>query len=250
LFKNWIDTVLSFDDCICISRVVSEELAGYVREREPEVNYPATLTHFHIGCDFADVQPLKSLPTELSKLESSLASRKSFLMVGTLEPRKNHKMALDALETLWESDVDINLIIIGKEGWNISDFVSRLRCHPENGVRLFWLEDAGDELLETMYKECTCLISASEDEGFGLPLIEAARRGLPILANDISVFREVAGNFATFYKNDIRILASAIEDWLDDFDNGRHIKSDNIPYLTWKESADQLVQTLNLVDRK
>ena len=246
LFKKWIDKVLSYDDCICISRVVCDELATYARERELQIKYPATLTHFHIGSDFAEVEPLRSLPTELSKIENSLAIRKSFLIVGTLEPRKNHTMVLNAFEELWKKDIEINLIIVGKQGWNISDFVSRLRRHPEIGVRLFWLENAGDELLETMYEKCTCLISASEDEGFGLPLIEAARRSLPILANDIPVFREVAGNFATYYKDDSKSLARAIEVWLARFEKGKHIKSDGMPFLSWKESAAEFVQALKL----
>ena len=71
LFKKWIDQVLSYDDCICISRVVSDELASYVRERGSKIKHPANLTHFHIGSDFAEVQPLKSLPSELSKLENA-----------------------------------------------------------------------------------------------------------------------------------------------------------------------------------
>ena len=81
----------------------------------------------------------------------------------------------------------------------IPTIVEKLRHHPELGKRLFWLEGISDEYLEKVYATCVCLIAASEDEGFGLPLIEAARHRIPILARDIPVFREVAGDHASYF---------------------------------------------------
>ena len=56
---------------------------------------------------------------------------------------------------------------------------------------MLWLEGISDEYLDKVYAASTCLIAASEGEGFGLPLIEAAQHKLPIIARDIPVFREV-----------------------------------------------------------
>ncbi|MCI4412194.1 MAG: glycosyltransferase, partial [Thiotrichales bacterium] len=105
-----------------------------------------------------------------------------------------------------------------------------------------------DEYLEKVYAISTCLIATSEGEGFGLPLIEAAQKKLPIIARDIPVFREVAGEFAYYFKNDndASVLADTISDWLDLYKNNEHPKSDDMPWLTWKESAEQLLKALNL----
>jgi glycosyltransferase involved in cell wall biosynthesis len=78
--------------------------------------------------------------------------------------------------------------------------------------------------------------------GFGLPLIEAAQHGLPILARDIPVFREVAGEHAAYFKAETpQQLAQAIQNWIRNFQAGTHPNSDRMPYLTWKESAQMLL---------
>ena len=117
--------------------------------------------------------------------------------------------------------------------------------HKELGQRLFWLEGISDEYLEKIYDACTCLIMASEGEGFGLPLIEAAQHKLPIIARDIPVFSEVAGKHAFYFSGlQPEALAKAIKEWFELYKEGRHPKSDNMPWLTWKESTKNLVDIL------
>ena len=77
--------------------------------------------------------------------------------------------------------------------------MARLRGHPELNRRLFWLNGISAECLDKVFATSICLIAASEGEGFGLPLIEAAKHQLAIIARDIPVFREVAGQYATYF---------------------------------------------------
>jgi glycosyltransferase involved in cell wall biosynthesis len=58
---------------------------------------------------------------------------------------------------------------------------------------LYWIEGASDEELQRLYASCDALIAASYMEGFGLPIVEAAEYGKPVIASDIPVFREVIG---------------------------------------------------------
>jgi glycosyltransferase involved in cell wall biosynthesis len=123
--------------------------------------------------------------------------------------------------------------------------VERLLNHHELGRRLFWLEGISDEYLEKVYAASTCLIAASEGEGFGLPLIEAAQHGIPIIARDIPVFREIAGDYAFYFRNtESGVLACAIRDWLALFEAGRHPKSNALPRLTWRESTEVLKRVI------
>jgi glycosyltransferase involved in cell wall biosynthesis len=180
-------------------------------------------------------------------------------MVGTIEPRKGHLQSLGAFEQLWRDGSDLNLVIVGSEGWKslpdssrrtIPEIVHRLRTHPELNSRLFWLEGISDEYLEKVYAASTCLIAASEGEGFGLPLIEAARHKLPILARDIAVFREVAGEHAAYFSGlQPDDLARAIKDWLSLYREGTHPRSDAMPWITWKESAERMIAALLDPDR-
>jgi hypothetical protein len=121
-------------------------------------------------------------------------------------------------------------------GWLVETLVERLRHHKELGQRLFWLEGISDEYLEKVYAASICLLMASEGEGFGLPLIEAAQHKLPILARNIPVFREVAGEHAFYFSGlEPEALVKAIKEWLELYKEGRHPKSDAMPWLNWRE---------------
>ena len=168
-------------------------------------------------------------------------------MVGTVEPRKGHALVLAACEELWKNGEEINLIIVGKQGWMVKELVEQLRQHPEAAKRLFWLDTVSDEYLEIIYSECSALIAASEGEGFGLPLVEAAKHGLPIVARDIPAFREVAGEYACYFPDmkNPETLAKSLRAWLALYRTGMHKRSDNMPWLTWKQSAQQLFDAIS-----
>ena len=129
----------------------------------------------------------------------------------------------------------------------MEDFCQKVRAHPEFGHRLLWLEGISDEFLEKIYAAASGLIAASEAEGFGLPLIEAAQHRLPIMARDIEVFREVAGDHATYFSGqEPEALASAISAWLVLLRAGGAPSSSSMPWLTWQQSTQRL---LNIVLR-
>src|SRR5690606_33158160 len=171
--------------------------------------------------------------------------RPSFLMVGTIEPRKAHAQVLDAFEQLWREGMDVALVVVGKQGWLVEALARRMRAHPEHGRRLFWLEAISDAYLERVYAVSTCLIAASHGEGFGLPLIESARHGLPIIARDIAVFREVAGECAAYFEGETPdAVARAVGDWLERDVRGERPDVGRLQWLTWEQSADNLMRLL------
>jgi glycosyltransferase involved in cell wall biosynthesis len=110
--------------------------------------------------------------------------------------------------------VDLKLIIIGKQGWKMNDFADQLRRSPELGKRLHWLHGCSDAEVRALYGASSGLIMASHNEGFGLPIVEAFQAGLPVLARDIPVFREVAGDQACYFSGtDPHALAATLRDW-------------------------------------
>ena len=126
----------------------------------------------------------------------------------------------------------------------MGNFLDELQSHRMLGSRLFWVQKASDEYLKKIYEASTCLIAASYDEGFGLPVIEAARFRKPILARDIEVFREVAGSNAFYFKgDDHQEIARKISEWKKLFDADQHPRP-NIPVRTWESHVEQLVETL------
>jgi len=169
-------------------------------------------------------------------------------MVGTVEPRKGHDLVLDAFDIFWsQPDSDKVLVIVGKEGWRNEKVINKIKNHKQLGKRLFWLQGISDEYLNLVYNSSTCLIAASVGEGFGLPLIEAAKHNIPIIARDIPVFREVAGSQAAYFNctHDSE-LATFIENWIDLFLQNNHPKTSSINALTWKQSTVQLMKAFDL----
>jgi glycosyltransferase involved in cell wall biosynthesis len=185
------------------------------------------------------------LPDNAQDVLEHISSKTSFILIGTIEPRKGYAQTLQAFEELWSKGVDVNLVFIGKQGWLVEDVIDKLKVHPELNQRLFWLESISDEYLEKLYHASTCVIAASFGEGFGLPLIEAASKQIPIIARDIPVFREVAGDNAFYFSaEDASQYAQAIEAWLALYKTQSHPKSGGMNHLTWKESTDSLVNNL------
>jgi glycosyltransferase involved in cell wall biosynthesis len=242
---EWLRVVAESDGAICVSRSTADELAEWYKSYGPVRHRPFKIHWSHNGADISASLPTTGLPADAEKVLTTLSSSPSFLMVGTIEPRKSHAQVLAAFELLWAHGMNVNLVIVGKQGWLVETFVERLRHHKELGQRLFWLEGISDEYLEKVYAASTCLLMASEGEGFGLPLIEAAQHKLPILARDIPVFREVAGEHAFYFSGlEPEALAKAVKEWLELYKNGRHPKSDKMPWLTWRESTRNLVNIL------
>lgn len=247
-FTDWLSLVGSFDGAICISKAVADDLKGWLAEHSTDSRRLPDIGWFHLGADIENSRPTKGLLPDADQRLSRMMKRPTFLMVGTIEPRKGHAQTLSAFEMLWRDGIEINLAIVGKKGWDVSSLVRRLRKHPEGQTRLFWFENISDEYLERIYQASTCLIAASEGEGFGLPLIEAAQHTLPILARDLPVFREVAGEHAVYFSGlEAQDLANAVRGWLEKQQNGQVVPSSQMPWLTWKESAAQL---LDVVTRK
>lgn len=247
-FARWLRAVaLLADGAVCISRSVHNELQGYLTERFHLPAHSVGVHHIHLGADLHASAPSTGLPRDFDRWLSALGQRPSVLMVGTLEPRKAHAQVLSAFEQLWLRNEDVNLIIVGKPGWKVDDLLSRIRRHPELGHRLHWLEQASDETLDMLYLRASGVLMASRAEGFGLPLVEAARHGKPVLARDIPVFREVgAGGAHYFSGNDPDTLAVALCHWLADITQPGPVPSSSIPWQTWADSARQLLACLPL----
>ena len=240
---RWMRVAAQMDYVMCVSRATASDVQTWIASSSPAAR--PQVSWFHNGADIDGCQHTHGLPADAAETLQRLNARPTFLMVGTLEPRKGHEQALDAAEALWRTQ-DFNLVIVGKQGWEVDRLATRLRQHRELGQRLFWLEGTSDEYLSAVYAHSDGLIAASFGEGFGLPLIEAAQRGLPIIARDIPVFREVAGEHALYFDADApNALATAMRLWLDLFASDQVPPSDAMPWLSWKQSAEQLFSRIS-----
>jgi glycosyltransferase involved in cell wall biosynthesis len=250
VFEAWARGLVQNSDVVVgISRFVTEDLKLWMAEQGVTAVRPPRFLHFALGADLAGTSPTRGLPGDADAVLARMRSGPTLLMLGTIEPRKGHAQALAAFEQLWLEACDVRLVIVGRQGWMMDATLERMRAHPERGARLFWLEGVSDEYLELLFAAASALLVASEGEGFGLPLIEGARHGLPLVVRDLPVFREVAGDHPVYFSGTSPSdLAQAVRTWLRSPEPRERSRRPPFPLLTWAESAQQLWAALESAD--
>jgi glycosyltransferase involved in cell wall biosynthesis len=132
----------------------------------------------HIGLD--------PLPTP--DADMALLDKPYFVVIGTIEPRKNHLLLLH----IWrqfaqrqeQGQVVPNLVIVGRRGWENENIIE--------------MPDLGDAQLSALVRGSRAVLMPSFAEGYGMPVAEALAAGIPVIASDLPVFREVAGDIPEY----------------------------------------------------
>lgn len=165
------------------------------------------------------------------------------LHVGTIEPRKNVAILLAAWPLLRNRMRDAPaLVLCGKLGWRHEAIAGAMARAAAEGW-LLRLGYAPDETLRALYDRAAVLVSPSVYEGFGLPLVEAMAAGTPVVCSDIPVFREVAGDAASFVpRDDAAAWARAVAEVLSDPDRARGLAargSARARAFSWRRTAER-----------
>ena len=242
LLDAWLRrTILLSHGLLAISRTVADDLRAHIRGQFADGPGSPRVDSFYLGAGF---DPASAGGADLARVSSAFhqCSGGVYLVVGTIEPRKDCARILAAFEMLWAEGSDAALVLFGRAGWRSYDLIDRLRSHPEHGRRLLWFEDGSDAELDFAYRHAAALIFASRCEGFGLPLVEAMRYGLPVLASDIPVFREIGGNYPRFFPpSDERAIGDAVRAFDAARRSGAGADRAAQPWLSWSDSARMLL---------
>jgi glycosyltransferase involved in cell wall biosynthesis len=165
-------------------------------------NSAATLASLHSFALRAGKQVPAAVVAHLGverHFSSSVAAPRTdpyFVMLGTIEPRKNHLLALNVWRRLIEDlgEAAPTLVLIGQRGWECENVADLLDRSPRLAGRVIELSQCADNELAGWLTGARALLFPSHAEGFGLPMIEALAAGTPVLASDLGVFREIAGD--------------------------------------------------------
>lgn len=200
-FREWIDHVTAVADVfLSISRTTRDRLWQYVQQRYPHRALdPGQFPWFALGSNIDTPKAVGRLRPDLEQAFSAGRPSGTYLTVSTIEPRKNQAFLLDAFEHVWTEHSEARLCIVGRIGWLCGELVDRIVRHPRFGRQLFMFNDLSDGELDHCYRHAKAFLFPSKAEGFGLPIVEALSRGLPVLASDIPIHREVGGGFCAYF---------------------------------------------------
>jgi len=236
-FEIWFKKSYNlFDFYISISDTVKHDIYKYIKNNFDKNIELKKFSSFKLGSNFKNNSNDDSIYHNRYK---NLFDKNTYITVSTIEARKNHEYILNAFEILWEKGFDVKYIMIGKIGWKIKEFLSRVENHKEYNKKLFMLNDMNDNELIYAYKHSTALIFASFVEGFGLPIVESLNNNLQVLASDIPIHREVGQNYVTYF--DLATpdsLAGIIEE------NNFYKNIEGYPSTTWEESTNDLISKI------
>jgi glycosyltransferase involved in cell wall biosynthesis len=152
----------------------------------------------HLGVSLPEPSPAE-VPLGLR----AIAERRPFFVaLGTIEPRKNHALLLDVWDGLVRDlpaqDVPA-LFVLGARGWRNEAVFARLDAAANAVPRhVFEAQGLSDGAIAALLPRARALLWPSLAEGFGLPVVEAAALGVPVICGDLAVTREIIGDYAVY----------------------------------------------------
>ena len=245
VFNDWFDWIArTADGYVAISTTIRDQVREEMLRRVGvEQVKQRWFDYFHLGSELDLSHETSVVDPGLVRLFKHKAP--VFLMVSTIEPRKNHGYLLDAFERAWAAGSKARLCIAGRIGWKCDALIERIGKHPELNKRLFMFNTLTDKSLEHAYSNSTALVFPSYVEGFGLPLVEAMQRGLPAMGSDIPVFREIGGEFMAYFDlADPQSLADQVAhiESTGEFPATRTVSEWR--WLGWREASAQFVERI------
>ncbi len=174
------------DLVICNSEVTRTDMARHLGAS----SVPEAVVA-HLGC---------TPPAPGTAAEGPWTGQPYFVMLGTIEPRKNHALLLDIWRDLAPP---AHLLICGQRGWNNAEVFAALDAGIPN---VHELPDLNDAQIAALLTQSAGLLFPSFAEGYGLPPVEAAALGVPVLAAPLPVLREVLGDIPIYADESDRYL--------------------------------------------
>jgi len=185
LIANKKNLIFAADRIIAISEATKKDLLSFY-----DID-PDRIDVIHHGFPVA----FDRLRTQAGTTETPAGAKPYFLFVGTRHAYKNFPFFIESVAGfLHKEDMEVKVV-----GPLPSPAEQQLLESLEISNRVRFCGQVSDTELFHLYNKAYCFVFPSLEEGFGLPLLEAATAGCPILCSDIEVFREIAGDSALYF---------------------------------------------------
>ena len=229
-----LTTVINFANHIVVP---SDEVRENVERRMVGTGHRVPVTVSPLGVDIGPVP-----------LDAEKSERPYFVVIGTIEPRKNHKLLLEIWERMHRK-MDEHRIpelrIIGGRGWGNSEVFDLLDHSPMMGRTVFELGPLPDKEMKRQLAGATGLLFPSLAEGYGLPPFEAATFGIPSICAPLRPTEIHMGDMAIYadtyqWFQAIRELAS--EDLAEQTRRASALRAYRLP--TWEKHFERVFELI------
>lgn len=195
---------------------------------------------------------IRNIPTKIMENDAVLSKYdikgEYILYVGTLQPRKNIERLIESFKILKKDLPTLKLVIVGKKGWLYDSIFEKVKHENLTGSVIF-TGYVTEEELATIYHKALCFCLVSLYEGFGFPVLEAMRHGVPVVASNTSSLPELVEKAGVLVNpEDTQDIARGIKSVL--IMNTRERKSliekgyEQVKKFTWEKAAKQTIQLL------
>lgn len=191
--RSLADGLLAFDFMLAISEYVAQNVRDFLqRAGVPPIPIEVVpLAH--------TLKPVRVTTSRWTKAIEHLRDRPFVLSVATIEARKNHIYLFRAWKEMIEAGDEIpDLVLVGRPGWRIGDFMAQMQDTAYLDGRIHVLHGLSDDELATLYINCHFSAFPSFVEGWGLPVGESLAYGAPCIASQESSIPEVGGDLVDY----------------------------------------------------
>ena len=231
IFNLWISSILEYSDIVfTISETVKKKV---IKKFKNKINKKLIIKSVVLGSDFQRFKIKKKITKKITKI--------SFLMVGTIEPRKGHLDIINCFNKIYNNN-NIELNICGKLGWKYEKIKRKLINDSKKFPYLNFIESPSDYELKRLYNKSQVLIAASYDEGFGLPIVEALHNGLHVIARGIPVFREVGKNHIYYFPD--KKIDIYFQKWINYYQSNKIKNKKKISIKSWDHTYKEIIHTI------
>jgi len=233
--KFWNKSYKLIDIFICISESVKSEVCSHWGLSDKVV------LSFNLGSDL----PVNNHVAPLYKV-TKIQSYKNFLVLGSIEPRKNNEYILENFTKLLDENKPlsskIRLIFIYNNSWKSENFFNNLYSSNYYNKNIFLQNNISDSELKNFFNSSYALVNSSIYEGYGLGLQEALNYNLKIFCSNIPVFKELFNKNAIFF--DLANPNDLYNQILNDHKNFKSFTPKKNKIISWNKSASNLIKII------
>ncbi len=238
VFNDWLSAHIHHSDVFLTnSRCTSKDLLSIAGAQGVDLN--GRMRQIPLGADF--------MTGESKRVPIPSAIGRYLLVVGTIEPRKNHRNVLDAWNRLRNDHPDLGLIFVGKEGWMVTDLAAEIRAHEDFSERFLWLGGLEDSELLWLYQNAFITLAMSQYEGLGVPVIEALKNGCPAIVSTGGALPEAGeGHTELVDPGSLDALVETIRRHLTDPDHHRaQVElAESFESIGWEQTTEAVAEAI------